>query len=104
MGKDFFENKDCEYYPCHAGLSEINCLFCYCPLYFLEYCGGNPIYLDKSGIKDCSLCTFPHKRKNYIDVITILMEQMTFNLPNKKKTFKHKVYEFFMKLKYRWKN
>ncbi len=36
----FFENRDCEYFPCHQGLTELNCLFCYCPLYGLEHCLG----------------------------------------------------------------
>ena len=33
----FMQNRDCEYFPCHAGVSEedFNCLFCYCPLYAL---------------------------------------------------------------------
>ena len=26
----FFCNTACQYYPCHEGLEEINCLFCYC--------------------------------------------------------------------------
>ncbi|MBQ3009245.1 MAG: metal-binding protein, partial [Oscillospiraceae bacterium] len=29
----FFENRDCEYYPCHKTDHPLNCLFCYCPLY-----------------------------------------------------------------------
>ena len=36
----FFSHKQCEYYPCHQ-LDEINCLFCYCPLYILKDCKGN---------------------------------------------------------------
>ena len=32
----FFANKDCEYYPCHPGLKEFNCLFCYCPMNYAE--------------------------------------------------------------------
>ena len=33
----FFQNRDCEYFPCHRGVDEadFNCLFCYCPLYAL---------------------------------------------------------------------
>ena len=32
---NFFQNKECEYFPCHKGVKEedFNCLFCYCPLY-----------------------------------------------------------------------
>lgn len=64
---DFFQNKDCEYFPCHKGTDTENfsCLFCYCPLYALgDQCGGNFTYTD-NGIKDCSGCLIPHKRENY---------------------------------------
>ena len=63
----FFQNKDCEYFPCHncADPENFNCLFCYCPLYALgENCGGNFSYTD-NGIKDCSNCLRPHRRENY---------------------------------------
>ena len=63
----FFSNKECEYFPCHQGADpeNFNCLFCYCPLYALgDKCGGNFRYTDK-GIKDCTNCQLPHKRKNY---------------------------------------
>ena len=63
----FFAHKDCEYYPCHPvpeGM-EFNCLFCYCPLYALgDQCGGAFRYTDQ-GRKDCTRCTFPHRRENY---------------------------------------
>ena len=64
---DFFQNRDCEYFPCHTGADRenFNCLFCYCPLYALgEQCGGSFVYLD-NGIKDCSNCLKPHRRENY---------------------------------------
>ena len=67
----FFQHKECEYFPCHAGLTEeeFNCLFCYCPLYCLgENCGGDYHY-TKEGIKDCTNCIFPHIKKNYSRVI-----------------------------------
>mgnify|MGYP004563349121 len=67
MSYKFFENKECEYFPCHKGSNpdNFNCLFCYCPLYALgEECGGNTTYLE-NGIKDCSNCTFPHNKDNY---------------------------------------
>ena len=61
----FFENKDCQYFPCHEGLTEFNCLFCYCPLYTLgKNCGGNFKYTDK-GIKNCYDCLLPHNKNNY---------------------------------------
>ena len=63
----FFQNKDCEYFPCHKCADEenFNCLFCYCPLYALgDQCGGSFTYLE-NGIKDCSNCLKPHRRENY---------------------------------------
>ncbi|MGN0775907.1 MAG: cysteine-rich small domain-containing protein [Candidatus Ventricola sp.] len=68
-GSRYFENRDCAYFPCHKGMEGINCLFCYCPLYALgRACGGSFIY-DEQGVKDCSGCTFPHRRENYDRVI-----------------------------------
>lgn len=69
----FFENRACRYFPCHKGLEDINCLFCYCPMYLREYCPGNPQYLEKDGkkIKDC---TFPHRPENYDKIIQVLKE------------------------------
>ena len=64
---DFFQNKECEYFPCHRGADaeSFSCLFCYCPLYALgDKCGGNFNY-TKEGIKDCSNCLVPHRRENY---------------------------------------
>lgn len=62
MSYKYFENRSCEYYPCHK-LENMNCLFCYCPLYLTD-CGGNFNILS-NGIKDCSNCTIPHLEKNY---------------------------------------
>ena len=67
---DFFQNRECEYFPCHAGADpeRFSCIFCYCPLYALgEHCGGNFQYTDK-GVKDCSKCLRPHKRECYEDI------------------------------------
>ena len=67
----FFQNRQCEYFPCHKGIAEkdFNCLFCYCPLYALgRTCGGNHRYSDV-GYKDCSSCTYPHRRENYDSII-----------------------------------
>ena len=63
----FFQNRDCEYFPCHKGVAEadFNCLFCFCPLYTLgEGCGGNCEYTEK-GVKSCVNCSFPHERDHY---------------------------------------
>ncbi len=67
MSYRYFENRDCEYYPCHA-LDKMNCLFCFCPLYFLEDCGGHFTMIagaSKEAIKDCSHCLIPHKEGGY---------------------------------------
>lgn len=70
----FFQNRDCQYFPCHkcADQESFNCLFCYCPLYALaDRCGGNFTYTE-NGIKDCSGCLIPHRRENY----ELVMEKM----------------------------
>ena len=67
----FFQNRECEYFPCHKDVEEkdFNCLFCYCPLYTLgEECGGNFIYTE-TGVKSCVNCNFPHKRENFSALI-----------------------------------
>lgn len=73
MPYNFFINKDCEYFPCHKteDKEDFNCLFCFCPLHSIEKCGGKYELLS-NGKKDCSLCTFPHKKENYDKVIKIL--------------------------------
>ncbi len=72
----FFVNRKCEYYPCHdVPEDKFSCLFCYCPLYGMEDCGGSYRYSDK-GIKNCKDCTFPHDRDNYPQVIKKLKENM----------------------------
>ncbi|MBR0264365.1 MAG: hypothetical protein IJQ60_10855 [Prevotella sp.] len=58
----FYQNVDCEYFPCHSpvNVAEFNCLFCYCPLYDMAGCPGNPETLP-NGIKDCTNCPLPHQ-------------------------------------------
>ena len=64
----FYANIECEFFPCHTTetitVENFNCLFCFCPLYDKEKCGGKFIYLT-NGYKDCSLCVFPHEKDNY---------------------------------------
>ena len=63
----YHQNRECEYFPCHAGANPENfsCLFCYCPLYALgDRCGG-AFHYTEDGFKDCSGCQSPHKRENY---------------------------------------
>ena len=69
----YFENRACKYYPCHKG-DHINCLFCYCPLYFAEDCPGEYKMIEKDGrkIKSCMDCEFPHLKENYPAVIKAL--------------------------------
>ncbi len=71
----FFANKDCQYYPCHKGIDEMNCLFCYCPLYTRKNCPGKPEFWKKEDgqtIKVCTNCTFPHEPENYDIIIKLL--------------------------------
>ena len=72
----FFENKACKYFPCHKGLEEFNCLFCYCPMYPIKECPGNPQFVEKKAknIKVCTNCTFPHQPENYDRIVKILKE------------------------------
>ena len=63
----YFQNKECEYFPCHGGADpeSFNCLFCYCPLYALgDQCGGAFTYTEQ-GIKDCTKCLKPHRPESY---------------------------------------
>ena len=83
---DFFQNKECEYFPCHAGADPetFSCLFCYCPLYALgEKCGGNFTY-TQDGIKDCSVCLRPHKRENYESIQSAMLAVLELARKNQK--------------------
>ena len=73
---DFFQHRECEYFPCHAGADPetFSCLFCYCPLYCLgENCGGSYKYTS-NGVKDCSGCLRPHRRENYNNISAKMMD------------------------------
>lgn len=74
----FFENRECRYYPCHKGMDEINCLFCYCPMYHSSVCPGEPRYITRGDrtIKVCTDCSFPHRAENYDEVIRFLREDI----------------------------
>lgn len=76
----FFQNRDCEFFPCHKVKYEdkFNCLFCYCPLYFDESCIGSPEYIVNGRgqkIKDCSSCLVVHRPEMYDKVIAHLRRQ-----------------------------
>ena len=65
----FFSNRECSYFPCHKGVSreDFNCLFCYCPLYFMgQDCGGD--FIMKDGIKSCINCARPHVPDNFDEI------------------------------------
>lgn len=84
---DFFQNRQCEYFPCHANADPdaFNCLFCYCPLYALgDRCGGNCTFLE-NGIKDCSGCLIPHRRENYSRILEKMPEIMELAKQNRRK-------------------
>lgn len=76
----YFRNSDCQYFPCHKVKDDafFNCLFCFCPLYWLEDCGGNPSYTK--GIKDCTGCTVPHKEGGYDHVLTRMKKEFANKL------------------------
>ncbi len=76
----FFQNRECEFFPCHKVQDEddFNCLFCYCPLYLDENCIGSPEYIvTRRGqrIKDCSSCLVVHRPEMYDKVIAYLRRQ-----------------------------
>lgn len=83
----YFFNSNCQYFPCHKGLTkdDCNCLFCYCPLYNTE-CEGE-YKLLKNGIKDCTNCTWVHKKENYQKIMKKLIQinkdkEKVWNLKN----------------------
>lgn len=63
----WFSNTDCKFYPCHD-LDEMNCLFCFCPLYWFVDCGGTYTRTGK-GVKDCSRCIRPHTIGAYDEIL-----------------------------------
>ena len=83
----FFANTACRYYPCHEGETELNCLFCFCPLYALgSKCGGNFTFMA-DGTKDCSNCLLPHSAGGY-DYICKKFEQIKEAITEIEKTVK----------------
>ena len=80
MNNDFhyFRNEDCRYFPCHDTVprEEFNCLFCYCPLMFIDDCKGNYTLLE-NGFKDCSNCTRNHDKDSWKFIVARLREHMS---------------------------
>lgn len=75
----YFQNLECEYFPCHNNIDRdnFNCIFCYCPLYDREDCGGNYLLLDNN-IKDCSICTLCHDKNNYGKILNKLIGETKY--------------------------
>mgnify|MGYP000417579403 CR=1 FL=1 len=74
----YFENRACKYYPCHeVENDEMNCLFCFCPLYEREHCPGNPEYINSKAESSNPACTahFPTKRENYDIIMQFLKKK-----------------------------
>jgi Zn-finger protein len=67
----YFENRECKFYPCHNGIQNMNCLFCFCPLYHYENCGGNYTFLENN-VKNCKDCIKPHTAEGYEEIIAFL--------------------------------
>lgn len=74
----WFQNRACEYFPCHDDVAEeeFNCLFCYCPLYRAENCGG--AFVVKNGVKNCSYCLLPHNSESFAYIAAKLREENMF--------------------------
>lgn len=70
MSSQYFENKECIYYPCHD-MDKINCLFCFCPLFRRGVCKNKETNL-KDYLEFCSKCKFPHEPENYQKIIELL--------------------------------
>jgi len=73
----FFNNNKCKYFPCHksADSNDFNCLFCFCPLYFLgDKCGGNFKFSGRDKVKNCVDCHLPHMPEYYDVIISKLKE------------------------------
>ncbi|MFO0754283.1 MAG: cysteine-rich small domain-containing protein [Thermodesulfovibrionales bacterium] len=74
---EFFSNHTCKYFPCHETDSkQFNCIFCYCPMYFVPNCLGRPRFITSNNkmVKDCSACDYPHRPENYRKVISYLID------------------------------
>lgn len=67
-------NKFCPYYPCHNLQGQpFDCSMCYCPLYHLDDCGGDPRY-TASGLKSCKACKMPHTKAGKAKILKRLYE------------------------------
>ncbi len=60
--KNLYQQEDSICKACHRTHKDIYCMLCYCPLYSIYDCGGNPVYTNQ-GIKDCSFCNRVHDKE-----------------------------------------
>ena len=79
----FFQNKDCQFFPCHEvdNVEEFNCLFCYCPVYFVS-CPGDFSRLD-DGRKDCMGCTLNHEPRFWEMVQSMMKNPKADSFPTR---------------------
>lgn len=73
--ESFFNNNECKHFPCHNSpeKEKFNCLFCYCPLYPSDECGGKFIR-NARGLKNCIDCHLPHVPEYYDVIIKKIIE------------------------------
>lgn len=100
----FVHNANCEYAPCHKGWEQegyakeqLNCLFCYCPMYQASHCLGSPQWISGrygERIKDCSNCIYPHILSHYENIMQF-MAQPVISLPVTQ--FEEKMWEQFFR-------
>ena len=74
QSSNYFENRKCEYFPCHKNINPdiqgFNCQFCRCPYYNAIVCPGlvdgsvKKIQIRDGEYKDCTECLFPHMYSN----------------------------------------
>lgn len=75
-----FQNRECRYFPCHGKergtgsvpVEDFNCLFCYCPLYLVEDCGGK--YTMEDYGKNCMECTRNHDKDSWKFIVSRIRE------------------------------
>lgn len=56
-------------------MKDMDCRFCYCPLYSDPNCEGNFTIL-KNGIKDCSKCNWPHTKAGVEYLVKMFQEDI----------------------------
>ena len=66
-----YSNVGCNFYPCHKVEDFTSCMFCFCPLYHYDDCGGEYTHSTK-GIKDCRHCVIPHKKDGWDYIMKVI--------------------------------